>query len=132
MRISDWSSDVCSSDLVDDDEQQVADLVFQPLGRTALVDLGTNLADLFVQLVEHLAHLRPVEAHPRGPLLQLLGAQQSGQGGGHAVEGAGRRSTPAVLARRLGQYGRASCMGRVVHSVCLSVVGVQYKSKTIQ
>src|SRR3546814_20463092 len=79
MRISDWSSDVCSSDLVDDDEQQVADLVFQPLGRTALVDLGTNLADLFVQLVEHLAHLRPVEAPPRGPLLQLLGAPPSGQ-----------------------------------------------------
>src|SRR3546814_17263496 len=94
MRISDWSSDVCSSEAalelgvgaaqrrfridvqvtrqVDDEEQQVADLVFQPLGRTALVDLGTNLADLFVQLVEHLAHLRQVEAHPRGPLLQLL------------------------------------------------------------
>src|SRR3546814_7115978 len=30
---------------VDDDEQQVADLVFQPLGRTALVDLGTNRSE---------------------------------------------------------------------------------------
>jgi hypothetical protein len=53
------------------DEQHVAQLVFQRLVAGAGLELGAQLLDFLVQLVEHRVHVRPVEAHARGALLQL-------------------------------------------------------------
>ena len=68
--------------------------------RSSLPQLG----HLLEHLVEHRGRLRPVEAHTRGPLLQLLGAQQGREGQRHTVQHAGRapfRQRPGVALGRL-------------------------------
>ena len=63
-----------------------------------------QLGHLLEHLVEHRGRLRPVEAHTRGPLLQLLGAQQGREGQRHTVQHAGRapfRQRPGVALGRL-------------------------------
>src|SRR3546814_14982276 len=124
MRMSDWSSDVCSSDLLDD-------LIRRPLGHLhegeAVDDLdGTDLASLHARLAGD------------GPD-QVLGADPGDAPGAHeqpghpvrAGAGPGRLATggwapaagSAVVGRRL-ELGRASCRERVCQYVSISVVAV--------
>src|SRR3546814_19807621 len=56
MRISDWSSDVCSSDLHDGVDLTGADVEVEPVEDALAVDDGLEVGE-----VEHLAH-RPFEA----------------------------------------------------------------------
>src|SRR3546814_7104241 len=68
MRISDWSSDVCSSDLHDGVDLTGADVEVEPVEDALAVDDGLEVGD-----VEHLAH-RPFEAqaHERVGLDRVL------------------------------------------------------------
>src|SRR3546814_3449581 len=78
MRISDWSSDVCSSDL--------------------LGELGPHLLDFFAQFLQHRLDIGPVEAHRGGTLLQLGGALPLGQ----TTRDAGQRAVLVAFARAFG------------------------------
>jgi hypothetical protein len=71
---------------VGDAEQEVAELVLQPVAGRAHCDLAAQLGDLFFHLVEHLVHMRPVEADAGGAPGQLLGAGEGGHAERHAVE----------------------------------------------
>src|SRR3546814_1545002 len=81
MRISDWSSDVCSSDLLPDQgldrldlaevERQRAGLVLLPVFKQAAGDLGDPgivrtppLLDTFADTVDELEFLRPLGVVP--------------------------------------------------------------------
>src|SRR3546814_20349246 len=102
MRISDWSSDVCSSDLSSD-----LRIVIPPTRTVA---------------VPKRSLLRPGPAtlpvHCTGDHLQCTLAR-------------GRREDIVVGARGLtGEIGRASCRERVGQSVEISVVAVTLKKKT--
>src|SRR3546814_4316387 len=53
MRISDWSSDVCSSDLVDDDVERAADLRRELLGRNPRRQFHQPGVALLLDLLGH-------------------------------------------------------------------------------
>src|SRR3546814_15229984 len=99
MRISDWSSDVCSSDLAGN---PVPFGVIQALGHVAADVAGRDR-----QTVE-LAHR--VVLDPLHPVAQT----------------ADRR---VVRERRIEEIGRASCRERVCQYVLISVVAVSLKQK---
>src|SRR3546814_16907409 len=107
MRISDWSSDVCSSDLID--PREVEDVVEDPQQQLA----GT--------------------LHP-GELVAMLVRQAALQ---HqlreADDGVQRRADlVAHVGQELGQIGRASCRARVCQYVEISVVAVSLKKPPIR
>ena len=81
---------------VDQDEQQVAEFVFEfgraDAGRARFVELG----ELFVELVEHLLGVLPIEADAGGAGGDLLRFHQRGQGARNAVR-AGRSGLSALL-----------------------------------
>ncbi len=60
------------------------------------LQLGPQLAQLLLDLVDDRADRAPVEADPGRPLLDLLGAHQGGEGARHPVQGAGRLRRPAA------------------------------------
>src|SRR3546814_17092714 len=97
MRISDWSSDVCSSDLLPVEERAGDGLEPHPAERRR--DRGRGLAGHPV-VVEHVG----------GELVVVQVDRAGGQVGAAAHRGPG------------GQIGRASCRDRVGQSVKLSVV----------
>src|SRR3546814_329330 len=66
MRISDWSSDVCSSDLVECCDDVVLGRAQQDLLKHGI---GNGVLDYYV-----LASVRVLELHP-GPAIQQLGAK---------------------------------------------------------
>ena len=92
---------------VGDDEQQVAELLLDGARGSGLVTRSSAIAvlelgDLLLELGEHRRQRRPVEADLGGFVLQLDGARQGGEGGGHIVENAARLCLPlfsAALAR---------------------------------
>src|SRR3546814_2169529 len=94
MRISDWSSDVCSSDLLDLD---VVDRVLDDLELPDLRNLG----------VEHIAEEGPGPAAVRVDQHVAGTAQDAGQ----------HRQPAAARAGGADQIGRASCRERVCQDV---------------
>src|SRR3546814_16600364 len=108
MRISDWSSDVCSSDLtaaLDDtalDDREIDAI----LGRIQndLFDLGADLAT-------------PEVENPKYPPLRIVAEQ---------VE----RLEGEIDRLNADQIGRASWRERVCQYVSISVVAVSFKKKT--
>ena len=82
---------------IDRREQQIADLVAQPLGARILLELGADLGDLLVELVEHLRRLRPVEADPRRAPLQLGRAHERRERERHVVQDPHDRRPPLPL-----------------------------------
>src|SRR3546814_13664319 len=110
MRISDWSSDVCSSDLRDLREQLVADRVAQ-----RVVD---RLEAVEVEDHQRAARLRLDRMAERAA--EILGEVEPVGQAGEIVE-----------ARHAGdlQIGRASGRERVCQCVYISVVAVSQKKK---
>src|SRR3546814_17661054 len=132
MRISDWSSDVCSSDLARTFRRSLS-----PCGtpdilpyRSAVIDIGSNSVRLVVY-----------EGPPRAPAVIFNEKVHAGLGRGVSIDGriadedaarglyALRRY--ALLARPMGvqnltciapELGRASCRERVCQSVKITVV----------
>src|SRR3546814_17823513 len=104
MRISDWSSDVCSSDLPHD--RKAAVLGFDHLGGVAGRRLKRGLEDPAGQ----------------GGVLDRLPVR-SGSVAGDSLDGG---ESQIVCARGFfqGQIGRASCRERVCQYVLISVVSV--------
>src|SRR3546814_18636716 len=102
MRISDWSSDVCSSDL--------------------LTDLNSR-----IPVVIEPAHYKAVLAgdNTDWPKLEYLTSTSSISPGDRVVPSGDGGTIPPGL-----QIGRASCRERVCQSVWISVVAVELK-KTI-
>src|SRR3546814_12471609 len=103
MRISDWSSDVCSSDLnrvrvVDEEQEDVA------IGR---IERRRVAADVDIGII---VHVRPVEHAWNLP-----------PGLPDAISG--------DLHHRSDEIGRASCRERVCQYVEISVVAVSLKKK---
>src|SRR3546814_12566513 len=102
MRISDWSSDVCSSDLI--------------LTGDALANELRGFFDrptLSVQLEGPGRPISPVVERPAGRLYQAVG----------------RQARVAGLVGMALQIGRASCRERVWQYVYISVVAVSFKKK---
>src|SRR3546814_11931142 len=113
MRISDWSSDVCSSDLV----RQRGDAE-----RLALVDSEAPVA-------------AAVAPHQLGDLDRPAGSELPAAAPGGEVEPAHRRAPPgdrpvAVGKMRAVEIGRASCRESVWQYVLLSVGAASLKTKT--
>src|SRR3546814_13952146 len=111
MRISDWSSDVCSSDLI-------------AAGDAGLQGLGTGRLDRGQAMVEHRPQHLDELAIAVGVALQL-----------GANPGQGRRQVPvlersAVAQRDRLQIGRASCRERECQYGENSVAAVYIKKKT--
>src|SRR3546814_13091959 len=102
MRISDWSSDVCSSDLQDS----------QPFGIVA-------------QHVTHAEVMHRKRALPRSARA-LIGIGR----GGDRLE-IDLRRIDQLREFAIGAIGRASCRARVWPYVLLSVVAVLFNTKTI-
>src|SRR3546814_11588330 len=120
MRISDWSSDVCSSDLIGLAEERTGELV-EPL--VALCPLANDLVGL--------------EPGQRALDIVILATRQRGIGpraariddrivGGvlHVAPGAARLAL-GIIGRR--QIGRATCRARVCSYVSISVVAGSFK-----
>src|SRR3546814_14044070 len=114
MRISDWSSDVCSSDLA-----VLADVSTQriPVQRAAVVDFDIA-ATLFAQHCQGV--LRQNAAIPQRTLAAGVGAAFGRQLAGSpiGVIAGGFHGT---------EIGRASCRERVCQYVEISVVPVSFK-----
>src|SRR3546814_10995108 len=114
MRISDWSSDVCSSDLPDLDQTSLECLAY----RVQLGNLDTN--ESFIGVL----YSRPIFApivlarFPSplvvGPVLQVS-RDRVARDLGFAATGFVRGGGPLrfILARKPDQIGSASCRGRV-------------------
>src|SRR3546814_14440015 len=110
MRISDWSSDVCSSDLEALETTGLADSADKPAGVLAhgqkqWLEIGMLLvqnADVLL-LDEPVAGMSHEEREETGNLLRRIGGQQ---------------------------IGRASCRERVCQYVSISVVAGSLKKKT--
>src|SRR3546814_17655219 len=109
MRISDWSSDVCSSDLPRLPEVEEHLLLVAVIVGIAGRDLAAP--------VERKTHGFELAAH-RGDVFRRPG------GGMHLVLEGG------VLGRQ--EIGRASCRERVCQYVLMSVVAVSLKKKRIK
>src|SRR3546814_13403256 len=109
MRISDWSSDVCSSDLA-----RLDDARDQP-GRAEVAQCDTRHLELAVDTAGTTGQLTAVpDADPRTVPRHLR------QGDG--------RQEPFFDRNRL-ELGRASCRERVCQYVSISVVADQLKKK---
>src|SRR3546814_14931599 len=59
MRISDWSSDVCSSDLIEIVDRAAADEAFQPFVEDAGLEQPCRPEIMFVAEIELLREIRP-------------------------------------------------------------------------
>src|SRR3546814_13346968 len=102
MRISDWSSDVCSSDLI----REVGSVAAEFARRSAeRVQCREPRVLRFEREVERLAEILRQEA-------ERIGALQ--------------------WRRRIFEIGRASCRERVCQYVLISVGAVTFKNKNIQ
>src|SRR3546814_11205355 len=119
MRISDWSSDVCSSDLVAGDSQ-IGEVLQQGIGTgTQLVTLGysrsqeTQADDLAVQYLSRAGY----DPAAMASALRSLAAQNSLD---QQIAGAGARSVPAWVSTHTdpqsrvqrADIGRATCRER--------------------
>jgi len=89
-------------------EQPLAELVLQPVRAASGRDLMLDLRQLLAQLVHDRHQVRPVEADPCRPVLQLDGAEQGGQSEGNPVE----LIIAEFLRTRLHERGMA------VHNAC--------------
>src|SRR3546814_8591692 len=111
MRLSDWSSDVCSSDLGADDAAEL-DQRHARLGRDA-ADLGTQRLDLLAVLLGELlpaALAQPIEAlEPVG--IELLAEILFEEG--LALDTRIERIAQQAALRPRQQIGRAPCRERV-------------------
>src|SRR3546814_12123594 len=136
MRISDWSSDVCSSDLA------LADLLSDtPERQQALADeQGDEVAGSFDDLIRARAAegwARPPSARKGMTVVLQIGMLPDGTVTSVSVSkssGDGPFDASAVAAvKKLGRLtekiGRASCRGRVCQYVESSVVAVLVKKK---
>src|SRR3546814_19619832 len=118
MRISDWSSDVCSSDL---QPVFVGDAEPAAGGRSLDDDFAALVFVLQVAAVVELLE-RPVE-HPQRPLVQNVEVQGAGRAAARdKAEGRHVRGGAAIVDHALGdgeeiQLGRASCRERVCQYV---------------
>src|SRR3546814_14932929 len=99
MRISDWSSDVCSSDL--DDRAETAHFAVEQTDGVAVAVVAA----------------KAVRADHPGERVALMRRS-------HFAAPAHFGQAPAIA--RLGGSGRASCRGRVCQYVSISVVAVTY------
>src|SRR3546814_14959117 len=119
MRISDWSSDVCSSDLTDYHRAK-----WGPLARGALRAgewLALSFADRVIAVSPSLA------AQLRQSFPQRAHSIASIPNGTSDLPG---DADPALIFERLGsEIGRASCRERVCQSVKIPVVAGQLKKK---
>src|SRR3546814_19645787 len=111
MRISDWSSDVCSSDLEVERLDAVGALVDRQDAGVAVVLRGAGLLDE--------AHAAVHLHAERGDLAGGVGAPGL-HNRNQQVEARLRRLAPAVV----GQIGSAQCRERVCQSVSISVGAV--------
>src|SRR3546814_20780265 len=128
MRISDWSSDVCSSDLI-----RKAALSGPPPHREK-GDRGADRRFLYLQPVVPLDHLQG--AVPRREPRRILSRPHE-----QAVRKPGRNLSPALFDQHLSAMvagpalphprpiGRAPCRGRVCQYVYNSVFAVSIKKK---
>src|SRR3546814_14698345 len=108
MRISDWSSDVCSSDLLADADD------------ATLLDIGIGTGQ------QEVAVLRALAAQDRLPRrLHIVGIEP-----GPSMLADAERSFAALGAELGLEIGRASCRERVCKYVSISVVAVSLKKKT--
>src|SRR3546814_17318614 len=105
MRISDWSSDVCSSDLGSDDDARVVGEIAEELRRVL-----QHLLDLAVRALEERPHLHGGGRAQTCRRLEVVDEVAVGLLGGVA---AGAR-----------ELGRASCRERACQSVAISGVAV--------
>src|SRR3546814_5230710 len=79
MRISDWSSDVCSSDLIQAREQR--DQRVEPLGVAALGDRARrDASDVFAVIARGVAEQQPVQAESKAVLAPAAHAQRLAMG----------------------------------------------------
>src|SRR3546814_11764265 len=112
MRISDWSSDVCSSDLIDDDRlvRRFVDAEVEELARELFARRGQILA-----LVEHDATGARGDGFGQEALEQALrrfdplGVLDLGDAGVVLLH---RNALGPPLLRRGGEIGRAACWER--------------------
>src|SRR3546814_15519875 len=111
MRISDWSSDVCSSDLV-----------------KALTEMGTLCSDWLSRWAVTTMSITLAGADARPPPSAAGGADFDASSA-WATDGAIKPASAAP--RRKPEIGRASCRERVCKYVWISVGGV-YLKKNIQ
>src|SRR3546814_12750086 len=115
MRISDWSSDVCSSDLGAEHRGQYIVEIMR--------DTARELADRL-----HLRRLRDLALEARF-LARILEAEQHRRLAQPAHSDDAHRYRIAALPR---ETGRASCRERVCQYVSITVVAVSYKQKEIK
>src|SRR3546814_12208209 len=116
MRISDWSSDVCSSDLL------AQHLLYAAVGMVEAVDRQR----LHEDAVDGVARMqRPVRVleHHLHQLVEGLVAPRA-----LPLPGDGDAAAPVGIE----EIGRASCRERVCQYVSMSVVAVSLKKKKLQ
>src|SRR3546814_15537710 len=106
MRISDWSSDVCSSDLPSAGGCRAGSSAVLPAVQTAVLGAAGDEAG------QRLAELRLVEQE--GVVAGVAGDLHEADIGGAGIQ---RMHDAAVLRRREQQIGRASCRERWCQSV---------------
>ena len=92
--------DLHESRQVHQHEQQVAQLVFELHGRM-VAPRFVELGQLFLQLVEHLLGILPIEPHARGARGDLLRLHQRRQRAGHGTQKTGLGRFPAARERFL-------------------------------
>src|SRR3546814_15993419 len=124
MRISDWSSDVCSSDLV----QDVASMMASLCGNTTVIGEAYNVAGAELTSVEGSIRLmaKAVGVEPdivHVPMELARRARQPLLHWGKAIVGGATFSTDQA------QLGRPSCRERVGPSGWITVVGGALKKK---
>src|SRR3546814_11882858 len=115
MRISDWSSDVCSSDLIS--LLWGIGLQIAPLLKT-----GGTSASLLPNAGSHLSDYTPMQSHA-----SRLRAER---GGVRLPSRPDPPSVPVLYPVERLKIGRASCRERVCQSVSISVVAVSLKKKS--
>src|SRR3546814_12323008 len=112
MRISDWSSDVCSSDLFADQLQFVALAVPQPDRRQRHTVEAVRLHHRIMRLVEEGEAL----ADPRAAGEAIVADDVAGEAR-RAAEPRGHSVAALIEHRRAIEIGRASCRERVCQYV---------------
>src|SRR3546814_17771804 len=119
MRISDWSSDVCSSDLwCRRPRRSVSRVPSAHIQYEHVYPPGTDAADLLVQMQLPFVVLRQVPRDVEteaSPLADGLGCHERREHTLGAVFG--------------NEIGRESCRERVCQYVCITVVAVSLKTK---